>query len=130
MKQIYSIKEAVEPNAVGEFFLKLLHSATNTHIHHLQTESYAQHIALGDFYDSVVELTDGLIEIYQGTKGVVVYPAIYDAPLADGLTELKALNAFIIANRNVVGAESNLQNEVDTILSLIQSTIYKLTRLK
>jgi hypothetical protein len=130
MKQIYSIKEAVDTVDAGTFFLKLLHSATNTHIHHLQTTSYSQHVALGEFYDEIVELTDGLIEVYQGTKEIVKYPAEYAKPLTDGLAELNDLNQFVIANRTVLGTESNIQNEVDTILSLIQSTIYKLARLK
>jgi hypothetical protein len=130
MKQVYTIKEAIEPVDAGGFFLTLLHSATNTHIHHLQTSSYSQHVALGEFYDSIVELTDGLIEAYQGTKGIVSYPNVYTPPLSDGLSELKALNAYIIAYRLAIGVESNLQNEVDTILSLIQSTMYKLNQLK
>lgn len=130
MKQVYTIKEALEPVDAGSFFLTLFHSATNTHIHHLQTSSYAQHVALGEFYDEIVELTDGLIEVYQGTKGIVSYPNAYTPPLSDGVAELKALNTYIVTNRLVIGVESNLQNEVDTILSLIQSTMYKLNQLK
>ena len=131
MKQIYTIKEAQssDTDVVGAFFLKLLHSATNTHIHHLQTSSYAQHKALGDFYDEIVDLVDGLVETYQGTKGIVKYPDAYEKPLIDGLAEITALNSFVIANRDILGDESNIQNEVDTILSLIQSTMYKLKQL-
>lgn len=132
MKTIYSISEAVEPKAqVGDFFLKLLHSATNTHILHLQTKSYAEHQALGDFYDGVVDLTDTLIETWQGRTGTIAqYPSTYNPPKANGLDELMDLATFIDENRNVVGDQSELQNNVDEIRSLVDSTIYKLINFK
>ena len=130
MSEVYKIKEAVSGLTAGGFFLKLLHSVTNTHIHHLQADSLSKHLALGEFYDEIGDLTDGLIEAYQGTKGIVQYPNAYEPPYDSGLTELKILNDFVIANRTVIGTESNLQNEVDGILTLIQTTIYKLERLK
>lgn len=129
MQKVYSIKEAQV--TIGEFFLKLLHSATNTHIHHLQTKSYAQHQALGSFYDSIIELTDSLIESYQGRMNVIVeYPTNYDAPKVDGIAELDDLSSYVIANRSVVGSYSELQNLIDEIQDEINSTIYKLKNLK
>lgn len=130
MNQVYKIKEAVAGLTAGAFFLKLLHSITNTHIHHLQADTLSKHLALGEYYSEVEDLVDSLIETYQGTKGIVQYPNTYEPPFDSGLTELKILNDFVIANRTVIGTESNLQNEVDGILSLIQTTIYKLERLK
>ena len=128
MKQTFTINEAQE--TVGSFFLTLLHAATNTHILHLQTKSYSEHQALGAFYDSIVELTDGLIESYQGKHGLVQYPVEYAKPASTGLLELTSLSAYITINRDVVGNDSELQNEVDSIMNLINSTIYKLTFLK
>ena len=49
MKKVYSINEAVIEVlqvTIGEFFLKLLHAATNGHLLHLQTKSYSEHKAL------------------------------------------------------------------------------------
>lgn len=129
MKTVFSIKEAQV--SVGEFFIKLLHSATNTHILHLQSRNYSEHKALGKFYEEIVELTDGLIESYQGRKGVLVdYPNTYDPPKQTGLDEILELASFIDANRSVLGTESELQNEVDSIRSLVDSTIYKLIYLR
>lgn len=127
MKQIFSIKE--EKLSVGSFMLTLLHSATNTHILHLQSSSYSEHQTLGAFYDSIVELTDGLIEAYQGKNGIVVYPFEYTKPMS-ALLELKNLSKYVAVNRSVVGTDSELQNIVDEIVTLIDSTIYKLTFLK
>jgi hypothetical protein len=97
---------------------------------HLQSRSYSEHQALGSFYDEVVELTDGLIESYQGKNGLVQYPATYTKPASTGLLELTNLSAYVTINRNVIGNDSELQNEVDSIMNLINSTIYKLTFLK
>jgi hypothetical protein len=56
-------------------FLKLmsylLHSATQVHIFHLQTTSYAEHKALNKYYDEIVGLTDGLIETFQGKYDIL-----------------------------------------------------------
>ena len=49
----------------------LFHSRTQAHVYHLQTPSFAAHKALNEYYDEIVELTDGLIETYQGKYGIV-----------------------------------------------------------
>lgn len=51
---------------VGEFVMKALHARTNAHVLHLKSRSYARHVALGDFYDVLVDLLDGYVEAYQG----------------------------------------------------------------
>lgn len=134
MKKVFNIKESQVKEAeltVGDFFLTLLHSATNTHILHLQTRSYSEHQALGAFYDEIVELTDGLIEAWQGKNGrLSTYPNTYMPPMENGLAELQELSAFVQLNRGLVGADTELQNMVDGIQELIDSTIYKLTFLK
>lgn len=134
MKQTFKIVEGrinEELVTVGDFFLTLLHSATNTHILHLQSRSLSEHLALGDFYDGVVDLVDPIIEAYQGKNQTLVqYPNTYMPPMASGLEELKALSAYVQTNRNVVGADSELQNLIDGVQDLIDSTIYKLTFLK
>lgn len=129
MKQTFTVYEA--QITIGEFFMTLLHSATNTHILHLQSRSFSQHMALGSFYDGIVELVDSLIEAYQGKHQTIVqYPNTYYPPVDDALAELSALSAYVVANRSVVGSDTELQNITDEIQALIDSTIYKLTFLK
>lgn len=134
MKKVFSIKESKMDEAeasVGEFFLTLLHAVTNAHILHLRTTSYAEHKALMGFYTELPDLVDGLIEAWQGKNGKLVdYPNIYFPPMENGLADLQELSAYVQLNRGVVGSDSELQNEVDTIQTLIDSTIYKLTFLK
>lgn len=132
MKQTFNVMDMKEAQiTVGDFFITLLHSATNTHILHLQSRSLSEHLALGEFYNSVVELTDSVIEAWQGKNvKLATYPNTYMPPLGTGLDELNALSAFFQANRSVVGSDSELQNLLDGIQDLIDSTIYKLTFLK
>lgn len=46
--------------------LTLLHINSQIKVFHWQTESYAQHIAFGNYYDAFDELTDTFVEAYQG----------------------------------------------------------------
>lgn len=132
MKQSFKVVEIKEtPITLGEYFLTLLHSATNTHLLHLQSRSFSQHMALGTYYDEVVELIDSLIEAYQGKNSTIVqYPNIYYPPIDDALTELTNISLYVQSNRSIVGADTELQNITDEIQQLIDSTIYKLTFLK
>ena len=38
--------------AAATFIVTMLHSGTVAHLMHLQTKSYAAHVALGDYYDA------------------------------------------------------------------------------
>ena len=131
MKKVYSIKEAelVLPSVtIGEFFLKLLHAATNGHILHLQTKSYSEHKALQKYYEGLPDLVDSIIEEWQGAyQKIVEYPATYEAPNPDALQEVMAVRDFLVKNRAVVGDYSSIQNSVDNLMSLLDSTVYKLT---
>jgi len=132
MKQSFKVVEIKEtPIEVGDFFLKLLHSVTNTHILHLQSRSYSQHKALQKFYESIGDLTDSLIEAWQGKNSqLAIYPNSYFPPMSDALAELQEISKFVQTNRLIVGSDTELQNLIDDIQQLIDSTIYKLTFLK
>lgn len=45
-----------------DFVLTSLNFANQSHIYHLLTKSYAEHVAIGDFYDCLRGLADGLAE--------------------------------------------------------------------
>jgi hypothetical protein len=61
---------------MGTFILTLLHAATNTHILHWQTKSFAEHMALGEFYEALPGLIDSLVEATQGATGEIIqFPA-------------------------------------------------------
>lgn len=107
----------------------LLHSSTQVHIFHLQTNSYSEHKALNKYYDEIVELTDGLIETYQGKYGILKNYS--NLPLKNYVDNVQLLEYFNQLDRliEIVRLEfkdSYIQNQIDTVVELIQSTKYKL----
>lgn len=118
---------------MGEFILTLLHAATNTHILHWQTKSFADHMALNEFYQALPELIDAVVEAAQGRTGKIIdYPVQYYAPAANGLEELEMLKDYVDEERHKEGIpqDSEIQNLIDSISEQIDSTLYKLRFLK
>ena len=116
-----------------ELVMDLLHSATVTHIMHWQTESYAAHIALGEFYEGMPDLVDAVVEAYQGKNNVILAKFPVEMESYEDLTPLnymEYLNQELMEGRALFGDDSEIQNLVDTIAELIDSTIYKLRRFK
>jgi DNA-binding ferritin-like protein len=112
------------------FAATLLHSATNTHFFHWSTNSYSQHKALGNYYDEIVELVDDLVEAYMGCYDQLkTFPSVYHQP-KDALKYLESLNKFVEEARKDLPQETQLQNIIDEIAQLIDSTLYKLRFLK
>lgn len=128
-------EEQTMANITGEFIGNLLHSATITHFMHLSAQgegSYAKHKALGNYYDEIVEVTDTLAEAIQGKTGELIsgYPTMFANVTGEPLEYLKSLRNYVQDNREQLPLESNIQNEVDAITTLLDSTIYKLTFLR
>ena len=110
----------------------LLHSKNQTHIFHLQTTSYAEHMALGTFYDEITDLIDGLAESYQGKYGIIRgYSAFGYNDYTDKNQTITYLDGIgkTVDTLRVNIPDSYLQNQIDTIIELIQSTLYKLKNL-
>ena len=115
---------------VQEFVLCLLHAVTNTHILHLQSRSYSEHMALGSFYEELEDLTDSYVEAYQGKYGLIEnYPSQYELP-SPPIEYLVSLNDYVYQARKVLKQDSELQNITDEIVALIDGTLYKLQFLK
>jgi DNA-binding ferritin-like protein len=111
----------------GEFVLTLMHAATNAHILHLQTRSFAQHMALGTFYQELPELADQLAEALQGAEGQIIqYPQDYYSPADTPLEELEQLKDYVDQERRAISGRTEIQNIIDEISQLIDSTLYKL----
>ena len=89
-----SVEEVGSNEDFCEMVCNILHSRNQAHVFHLQTQSFAEHKALNDYYEGVVGFFDGIVE-----------------------------------NRDSV-EDSYLQNQIDTVQELINSTIYKLKFLK
>ena len=117
---------------VMQFVMCLLHSVTNAHILHLSTTSYSTHKALGNFYAEIGDLVDSFVEAFQGKYGLLTdYKAEYALP-PEPIAYMNYLKVEVEKLRRAPNfpQDSELQNEVDNIANLINSTLYKLRFLK
>ncbi len=112
------------------FVATLLHSATNTHFFHWSTDSFSKHTALAEYYDEIVDLTDQLAESYMGKYGkLTAFPSVYHQP-KDPIKYMESLQNFVADARQDLPQDSELQNIIDEIADLINTTAYKLKFLK
>lgn len=120
-------------NDFAEMVSLLLHSRTQAHILHLQTKSYPEHMALNAYYDGISGLIDGLVESYQGQYGIIENYKSYD------IQNYKSTDATIkylegvcdkVSKLRDCCKDSYIQNQIDTICELVNSTLYKLKFLK
>lgn len=87
-------------------------------------------MALGEYYEEIIELVDSFTEAYQGKYGQIEeYPEEYDF-IREPLKYLESLQDFVAQSREHLPQDSELQNIVDEIADLINSTVYKLKFLK
>ena len=113
------------------FALMCLHAVTNNHINHWRTKSFSIHSALGDFYSGIEEAIDEFVEAYMGKYGQLEdYPEFYALPNKNELQELEDLSSVVKELRAKLPQDSELQNLIDEIADLIDSTIYKVKFLK
>ena len=128
-----SVEEVGSNEDFCEMVCNILHSRNQAHVFHLQTQSFAEHKALNDYYDGVVGLFDGIIESYQGKYGIIknfkTFKIEQYKNCKKTISYFERLLEIIEENRDSV-EDSYLQNQIDTVQELINSTIYKLKFLK
>lgn len=103
------------------------------HKEHLSTSSFAQHSALGSFYDDVIDLADKLAETYQGRHGIIKdIPTINLKGGKNIADKLQLLLDMIEKARYEYLDEDDtpIQNIIDEIVGLYLTTLYKLRNLK
>jgi len=112
----------------GLFIGTLMQSRNQAHIFHLQTNSYAQHIALQGYYEGIVALIDGLVEGYQGKYGILRGYKMAGTIKEDDSAAMyfEGLAKFVETIRMQIPQDSYIQNQVDEVVDLIESTKYKL----
>lgn len=113
----------------SEFVGMLFLARDVTHSVHLNTRSYAKHVALNEFYDAIVDLADKFAEAYQGKYGLIGPIALMSAKKTSNVVEFLEDQADEIekVRYKVVDKECTpLQNIIDEIMGQYYSTLYKL----
>jgi hypothetical protein len=117
---------------VAKFVSTLFNSREQSHILHLQTNSYSVHKALGKYYQDVIDLIDKYVETYQGKYGIVkgytpVSKFIEGNNMA--ISYFKDLEKKISGMKDKLPKDLDLENAYADILQLIHSTNYLLNYL-
>ena len=121
---------------MANFISTLFSSRTQAHIFHLQVKgpgAFASHKALNDYYDGVIDLVDGIVESYQGRYGIITGYKGESAYIEDTtkiIQYFEALCMYVEKNRVSLVQDSYIQNQIDEVVALIESTKYKLVNLQ
>jgi methyltransferase-like protein len=122
------LEEFKSAKDMGIVFSKLFEARDFAHKAHLETKSYSQHKALNSFYDGLLDFTDSLVESYFGKHGVQKIN-IAQVKDAEPISYLEDFANFMEQAHKAI-PETWVQNQVDEILALTYSTLYKLKNLK
>jgi DNA-binding ferritin-like protein len=119
---------------LGQFISTLFASRTQAHVFHLQTNSFAAHKALNEYYDEIIGIADGIAESIQGKYGIITGYSNIDLLEGNDYNEVikyfTALEMYVERARQTMPQDSYIQNQIDEVTALIVSTIYKLKFLK
>lgn len=99
------------------------------HSVHLNTRSYAKHVALNAFYDGIIDHTDKFAEAYQGRHGLIGPISLMSAKKTSNIVDfLESSLAEVEEMRYKVcdKTDTPIQQLIDNIVELYLTTLYKL----
>jgi hypothetical protein len=101
------------------------------HLAHFSTKSYAEHKALGKFYDELIGKIDTIVEAYQGYYGLIGEVRIMMMP-KDRMADLVRTElGWIQQNRDKIAKKNTMiENLIDDLMQTYSTTHYKLVNLK
>ena len=100
------------------------------HRAHWKTGSFSAHMALGEFYDQVIDDVDSIVETYQGRFGLLADFTVTDPAPANIVAYLTVEVEWIEANRNAIsGGSTAVENLLDSLIGTYRHTLYKLVNL-
>jgi DNA-binding ferritin-like protein len=119
--------------AVANVVVEMMELSICTHKLHLSITgvgSYAAHKTLGDFYTSIRDFADNLVEQYQGaSEKILEIPMIEEKyslkSVKDAVSYLREMTTNVNELQRVI-PYSEIVNLLDEVKSLVNSTKYKL----
>tara|TARA_R110002126_G_scaffold112176_5_gene250325 strand:- start:529 stop:903 length:375 start_codon:yes stop_codon:yes gene_type:complete len=116
----------------GRYVALLFLARDMAHRAHLKATgpgSFAAHMALGNFYQNIIERADAFAEAYQGRFNELLDIPLLENDYAGEIADvLEQQMAWIEDSREEICArnETALHNVIDEAVLLYQSTLYKL----
>lgn len=112
---------------IEELIARAFSARNITHFHHLTSKSYAEHMALGEFYENIVGAVDVLAECYIGQFGQIEDLPSVDHKVTDIIDFLTDEADWIEVNRNEIANDSAaVGNLIDNLAAVYLRAIYRL----
>ena len=124
-----SLQEYNRSKGVKGLAQKMFEARQVAHNCHLKTKSFAEHEALGGFYEGLLGLADDFVETYQGQYGLLGDVEFKVEPVSDAAEYLEDCAKLFAVGRDSL-KDPHLQNIVDEVVALTYRTVYKLKFLK
>jgi DNA-binding ferritin-like protein len=101
------------------------------HRAHWATSSFSAHVALDGFYTGVVGAVDEIVEVYQGTFGLIgPFEVETDGAGADVVSFLESEVEWIEDARDSIANGSRaVENLIDGLVAIYRRALYKLRNL-
>ena len=121
---------------MASFISTLMSSRTQAHIFHWRCKGVGvgwMHTALGEYYDGIIDLVDSLVESVQGRYGLLEGfkgEGQFMEDTSKVIPYFEALCMYVEKNRVSLPQDSYIQNQIDEIVALIETTKYKLINLQ
>lgn len=126
-------KNSEEYSHINDFISYLMVCRNVLHAMHLRTNSYAEHKAINEFYESLGEHIDNIAEVSQGYYGKLLSLKFETGneylsmnPIDYSIEILKNIEQYKL---NFID-NSMITNEIDNLIKDLSSLLYKLRFLK
>lgn len=113
------------------FIVQCFAVRTQAHLFHLSSRSYAQHVALGDFYDALTGLTDKYAEVYMGLESQITsWPVPATVSKTGPIDLIDDFLELVQAEQAEDSGSQALMNILAEMEELTAQTLYKMRFLK
>ena len=113
---------------LDKLIIRAFKARNAAHAEHWTTKSFAQHEALGEFYEDLVKSLDKYVEAYQGTFGQMKKSP---EQVADTTAMLREEMIWLIEHRSEIAKSvPALENILDEMSSVYMKALYKLENLR
>lgn len=115
---------------IEELIARVFATRNAAHLKHWSTKSFAEHEALGGFYESIITSVDEIIELYQGAFGLVGDVGLTAKVNSDITAHIGKEAKWLQKNREDLSkGVCAIENKLDELVALYLRTYYKLTNL-
>lgn len=124
-------QQAVDAPTIEALAARAFAARDIAHRAHWSTASYSAHMALEGFYTDVVSAIDEIVEVYQGTFGLIGPFQVDTDDIGAGVVDYLAAEVeWIEANRDAIaGGSRAVENLIDGLCAVYRRALYKLRHL-